>query len=282
MSTSGEGRTMISPEAIDRPIGVFDSGIGGLTVVKEMIRILPNENIIYFGDTARLPYGSKSEKTIKRFAIENAVFLSSFGVKAIVVACNTVSAVALGFLNGFVKLPIIGVVEPGAEAAVRATKSKRVGVIATKTTVRMHAYAACIKELDADVEVHEVAAPLLVHLVEENWSERQITKEILKEYLHPLLDKNIDTLVLGCTHYPFLSKAIEEVAPNLNLINSASETAVSIRRLLRSEQLVSNKHENGSIRIFLSDLHPDSTRWVTDFLKSEVPIEGVEPHQIGS
>jgi glutamate racemase len=273
---------MIKPTVNNKPIGVFDSGIGGLTVVKEMFKIMPNEDIIYFGDTARLPYGSKSEKTIQRFAIENALFLSSFGVKAIVVACNTVSAVALDFLRGFVKLPVIGVVEPGAEAAVRATRSKLVGVIATKTTTRMHAYASCIKELDADVEVYEVAAPLLVHLVEENWIERDITKEILKEYLHPLLDAQIDTLVLGCTHYPFLSKVIKEIAPNLALINSASETAVSVRRLLRAEQIVSEKTSSGSIRIFLSDLHPDSARWVADFLESEVPIEGIEPHHFSS
>jgi len=273
---------MINSVAINRPIGVFDSGIGGLTVVKEMFRIMPNEDVIYFGDTARLPYGSKSEKTIQRFAIENAVFLSSFGVKAIVVACNTVSAVALDFLRGFVKLPVIGVVEPGAEAAVRATRSKRVGVIATKTTTRMHAYAACIKELDADVEVYEVAAPLLVHLVEENWIERDITKEILREYLHPLLDAKIDTLVLGCTHYPFLSNVIKEIAPNLTLINSANETAVSVRRLLRAEQLVSEKPSSGSIRIYLSDSHPDSARWVADFLGSEIPIESVEPHHFSS
>jgi glutamate racemase len=273
---------MIKPIASDRPIGVFDSGIGGLTVVKEMVRIMPNEDIVYFGDTARLPYGSKSEKTIKRFAIENAVFLSSFGVKAIVVACNTVSAVALDFLRGFVKLPVIGVVEPGAEAAVRATRSKQVGVIATKTTIRMHAYAACIKELDASIEVHEIAAPLLVHLVEENWIERDITKEILKEYLRPLLDEQIDTLVLGCTHYPFLSKAIKEISPNLTLIDSAIETTMSIRRLLRAEQLLSEKQTSGSIRIFLSDLHPDSARWVADFLESEVPIEGVETHYFSS
>ena len=273
---------MVNPIVSDRPIGVFDSGIGGLTVVKEMIRLMPNEDIVYFGDTARLPYGSKSEKTIKKFAIENAVFLSSFGVKAIVIACNTVSAVALDFLRGFVKLPVIGVVEPGAEAAVRATRSKHVGVIATKTTIRMHAYAACIRELDADIETQEVAAPLLVHLVEENWIEREITKEILKEYLRPMLDGEIDTLVVGCTHYPFLSKAISDVAPKLTLINSASETAMSVRRLLRSERLNSSKTGSGSIRVFLSDLHPDSARWVADFLEAEIPVEGVEPHHFSS
>jgi glutamate racemase len=277
-----ERPTMVNPIVSDRPIGVFDSGIGGLTVVKEMIRIMPNEDIVYFGDTARLPYGSKSEKTIKKFAIENAVFLSSFGVKAIVIACNTVSAVALDFLRGFVKLPVIGVVEPGAEAAVRATRSKHVGVIATKTTIRMHAYAACIRELDANIETQEVAAPLLVHLVEENWIEREITREILKEYLRPMLDGEIDTLVLGCTHYPFLSKAISDIAPKLTLINSASETAMSVRRLLRSERLNSSKTDSGSIRVFLSDLHPDSARWVTDFLEAEIPIEGVEPHLLFS
>lgn len=258
------------------PIGVFDSGIGGLTVLKAMIKLLPDESIIYFGDTARLPYGSKSDNTIVGFAVENVIFLNSFGIKAIIVACNTATAVALDFLRGFIKIPIIGVIEPGAEAAVRATHSKRIGVIGTKTTINKHAYAYAIKEIDPTVEVYEVAAPLLVHLVEENWIDRDITKTILREYINPLLDVGIDTLILGCTHYPFLAKSIQEIVPNMALIDSAQETAISIKRMLRGEHLLAEKKNPSGIRIYLSDVRPDSIPWITSFMGEEIPVNKVE------
>lgn len=260
----------------DSPIGIFDSGVGGLLVLKEITRLLPHEDIVYFGDTARLPYGSKSPSTIVRFSIENIVYLSSFHVKAVVVACNTATAIALGFLRNFIKIPIIGVVKPGAEAAMRATHSKQIGVIGTNTTVKMQAYTKALKELDPTINVQEIATPLLVHLVEENWIDREITKDILKEYLKPFAEKGIDTLVLGCTHYPFLSKALQEVLPNVALIDSAYETAFSVRRILKSEHLLAEKETPPAIRIYLSDLHPDSIKWATDFIDISASINQVE------
>jgi glutamate racemase len=257
-------------------IGIFDSGIGGLTVLRAITRLLPDENIIYFGDTARLPYGSKSDNTIVGFAVENVIFLNSFGIKAIVVACNTATAVALDFLRGFIKIPIIGVIEPGVEAAVRAAHSKRIGVIGTKTTINKHAYARAIKEIDATIEVYEVAAPLLVHLVEENWIDREITKTILREYINPLLDVGIDTLILGCTHYPFLAKSIQEIVPNMTLIDSARETAIAVRRMLRGEHLLAEKKGPANIQIYLSDVQPDSNNWIATIMGKEISISKAE------
>lgn len=262
--------------AKDSPVGIFDSGVGGLLVLKEITRLMPYENIIYFGDTARLPYGSKSPSTIIRFSIENIVFLNSFHVKAVVVACNTATAIALEFLRNFIKIPIIGVVEPGAEAAVRATHSKQIGVIGTNTTVKMQAYTKALKELDSTINVQEIATPLLVHLVEENWIDREITKTILKEYLTPFAEKTIDTLVLGCTHYPFLSKAIQEVLPNVVLVDSACETAFSVKRILKSVHLLAEKETPPKMRIYLSDLNPDSIKWATDLIDISASINQVE------
>jgi glutamate racemase len=247
------------------PIGIFDSGVGGLLVLKEITRLMPYEDIVYFGDTARLPYGSKSPSTIVRFSIENIVYLSSFHVKAVVVACNTATAIALDFLRNFIKIPIIGVVEPGAEAAVRATHSKEIGVIGTNTTVKMRAYTKALQELDPTIKVHEIATPLLVHLVEENWIDREITKNILREYLNPFIEKD-----------PFLSKAIQEVLPNITLIDSAYETAFSVKRILKSEHLLAEKETPPIIRIYLSDFHPDSIKWATDFIDISASINQVE------
>jgi glutamate racemase len=260
----------------DSPIGVFDSGIGGLTVLKAITQLLPNERIVYFGDTARLPYGSKSDDTIVGFSIENVIFLNTFGIKAIVVACNTATAVALDFLRGFIKIPIIGVIEPGAEAAVRTTRSKRIGIIGTKTTINQHAYARAINEIDPNVEVLEVPTPLLVHLVEENWIDRDVTKAILKEYLSPLLGARIDTLILGCTHYPFLAKCIQEIGPDFALIDSAHETAIALRRMLRSEHLLTDTKDQDGTQIYLSDLQPDSTQWIDSFMGKKIPISKAE------
>ena len=241
-----------------------------------MTRLLPHENIIYFGDTARLPYGSKSDNTVIGFSIENVIFLNTFGIKAIVIACNTATAVALDFLRGFIKIPIIGVIEPGVEAAARASRSKRIGVVGTKTTIKKHAYADALQEIDPAICVHEIAAPLLVHLVEENWIDRDITKMILREYLSPLMPAGVDTLILGCTHYPFLAKSIQEILPDMALIDSAHETAIAIKRMLRSEHLLADATGKGEIRIFLSDVQPDTIRWICGFMEKDVPVNRVE------
>ena len=190
------------------PIGVFDSGIGGLTVVKEIINNLPDENIVYFGDTARVPYGNKSKNTVLRYSRQIVNFLKTKGVKAIVVACNTASALALDDLEKEIDIPIIGVVKPGAYAAVNTTKNNRVGVIATQSTVQSRLYQEIIAKQAPQINVFAKACPLFVPLVEEGWTNDTITLEVAKRYLRELQDKDIDTLILGCTHYPLLSDLI--------------------------------------------------------------------------
>lgn len=260
------------------PIGVFDSGIGGLTIARSICKLLPHEDILYFGDTARLPYGSKSRSTIIRFSIENAVFLSMKGVKVIVVACNTVSAVSLDALRSFISIPVLGVVESGALGAVRATKTKRIGVIGTKTTVSAQAYSKAIHSLEPDAEVFEIATPLLVHLVEENWIEREITLNILKEYLAPLFKNDIDTLVLGCTHYPFLASRIHEIAENVKLVDAGEETATLVLNTLRVNSLVHERQDQGRMKVFLSDSHPDFSSWASNLLGMEIVPEISHSH----
>ncbi|MBA3657659.1 MAG: glutamate racemase, partial [Gemmatimonadaceae bacterium] len=190
------------------PIGVFDSGIGGLTVFRELIRQLPNESIVYFGDTARVPYGPKSPDTVLRYSQEIADFLGKQGVKALVVACNTATAHAVPALRTNMKIPVIGVIDPGARAAAKATRSGSVGVIGTAGTIRSRAYETAILNLLPDARISVAACPLFVPLVEEGWLETEATSLVASEYLTPLRDAHIDTLVLGCTHYPLLKRVI--------------------------------------------------------------------------
>jgi glutamate racemase len=251
-------------------IGVFDSGIGGLTVVKELVNIMPSENIIYFGDTARLPYGSKSNTLIKRFSLENAIFLNTKNVKIIVIACNTASAASAEYLRSFIKVPVIGVIECGASSAVRTTKNKRIGVIGTKSTIRSGAYTNAIRNLDCEIEVFESPTPLLVHLVEEDWVEKDITKSILKEYLEPLLKHDIDTLVLGCTHYPILRKQIQTLADKVKLIDSSREVAQLSHGTLKMQNILIDSKKQGVVNVFLSDMHPDFLKWSKELLGMEI------------
>lgn len=217
----------------NRPIGVFDSGIGGLTVVHELMRALPNEQIIYFGDTARVPYGPKSAETVRRYALQIGEWLVTQGVKMVVVACNTATAHALAALRELLPVPVIGVIEPGARAAVAATVGNRVGVIGTAGTIASGAYERALKSLSPSLQIHTKACPLLVPLVEEGWTAHSATRLIVHEYLAPLRAANVDTLVLGCTHYPLLVETIaQEAGPNVQLIDSARETAVETARLL--------------------------------------------------
>lgn len=235
------------------PIGVFDSGLGGLTVVRALARRLPHENILYVGDTARVPYGTKSPDTIRRYALQISFFLIQKKVKTIVVACNTASAVALKALKSL-PIPVVGVIDPGARAAVLKTSQLNVGVIGTPATVRSHAYRSAIRRYSPRAQVTEVACPLFVPLVEEGWTDHGITKQVATEYLNPLLKKKIDTLVLGCTHYPLLKETLRKVVGNkIGLIDSAEETAKEVEMLLTKAGNVNISSKKGKVQCFVTD-----------------------------
>lgn len=240
---------------VDReaPIGVFDSGLGGLTVAHAIMRQLPGESLVYFGDTARVPYGPKSPETVRRYSHEIAAFLIEQGVKAIVVACNTATAHALPMLVTELDVPVIGVVGPGARAAVRATRNGHIGVIGTDGTIRSGAYVRAIHDASADAKVTALPCPLFVPLVEEGWTNHEATWSIANEYLAPLLRDDVDTLVLGCTHYPLLKHVIGEiVGRDVRLIDSAEETALDTRRMLEERDLAATRSE-GMYRFIASD-----------------------------
>lgn len=224
------------------PIGVFDSGVGGLTVMREIIRQIPNEKIIYFGDTARVPYGNKSQETVTRFSEQIVRFLRTFRVKTIVVACNTVSAYAMEALEQDCDIPIIGVVKPGAKVAAQATRNGRIGVIATEATIGSQIYAKYIQELNRDVTIYGKACPLFVPLVEEGLLEDPVTDEIARRYLTELIDIDIDTLILGCTHYPLIRSTLGRImGEGVTLVNPAYETAMELRRMLTGLDLLNRE-----------------------------------------
>ncbi len=236
------------------PIGIFDSGIGGLTVFKETRRELPGEDIVYFGDTAHLPYGTKSKETITKFSIDNVNFLQSFGVKVVIVACNTASSLSLDALKEKFTLPIIGVIEPGARQALKKTRNHRIGVIGTKATIGSGSYESCLKKLDPRVKVYSEACPLFVPLVEEGWLDGDVVNKVARAYLDPMKSFGIDTLILGCTHYPLLAGVIQKIlGPNVRLINSAEETAKEAKRLLDRLKLRSTKKKSPELRFYVSD-----------------------------
>src|SRR4051812_11279781 len=238
----------------ESPIGVFDSGIGGLTVAHEVIRQLPHESIVYFGDTARVPYGPKSPDTVRRYSREIAAFLRDQGVKGIVIACNTATAHALETLRSEMDMPVIGVVEPGARAAVAATRQGHIGVIGTAGTIKSGAYERAIRALDPNVMVTPRACPLFVPLVEEGWIDHEATRLVAREYLEPMLEAEIDTLVLGCTHYPLLKPLLREVlGPSVRLIDSAEETAAETARTLAGEHLSALADAEPTYRFVASD-----------------------------
>jgi len=241
---------------IRRPIGVFDSGVGGLTVVKELIRQLPSEDIVYFGDTARVPYGIKSKETVIRFSIENILFLLKHDVKLICVACNTVSSLALPVIKHHFKVPIIGVINPGVREAVYATQNKRIGVIGTKGTIKSRAYEIEIKHLDPSIKVTAVACPLFVPFAEEGWLSGDVVAKVAKTYLKPLKDARVDTVILGCTHYPLLKPVIQKVlGSNVALIDSAKQVAIEVKKILGVENSL-NKGRSGKHQFYVSD-NPD-------------------------
>lgn len=221
------------------PIGVFDSGVGGLTVAREIMRQLPNENIIYFGDTARVPYGNKSKETVTKYSRQIIHFLINKGVKTIVIACNTASAFALDTVKNEFTLPIIGVVRPGANAAAAATHNGNVGVIATEGTINSHIYNDFLSMTNPNIKVYGKACPLFVNLVEEGMIDDPVTDEMIRRYVGELVEKDIDTLVLGCTHYPLIRHAIQKfVGDNITLVNPAYETARTLKEILLSSNMM--------------------------------------------
>ena len=239
------------------PIGVFDSGVGGLTVAREIMRQIPNERIVYFGDTARVPYGSKSKDNIIKFSRQIISFLQTENVKAIVIACNTASALALDEMQQEFDLPILGVVKPGAKVAVETTVNKRIGLIGTEANIRSGVYTRYIKSLDDEAKVFEKACPLFVPLVEEGWLHDDITLQVASRYLEELKEKDIDTLIMGCTHYPLIRSTIRKVmGDKVNLVNPAYETAIELKNLLERDNLA-NKCDvdspSGMYRFYVSD-----------------------------
>ena len=238
-----------------KPIGVFDSGIGGLTVVERLASTLPNENIIYFGDTARVPYGSKSNSTVIEYSIQNTKFLLQKNIKALVVACNTASSIAIPDLKKMFDIPIIGMIEPGSRMALRKTQNKKIGVIGTRATISNLAYSKEIKKMNDKAVVFEKPCPLFVPLAEEGWIKHKATYEIAEEYLKELRENQIDTLVLGCTHYPILSEVIQEVIGlKVALIDSGVASSELIKDELEKFNLLSNSEKTGSQEYYVSDI----------------------------
>jgi len=235
----------------DMPIGIFDSGIGGLTVVKEIISALPDENIIYLGDTARVPYGGRSSETVRRYSVENSKVLVSRGIKLLVVACNTSSAVSLDLLKKEFEVPVIGVVEPGARAAVRTTRNKKIAVIGTETTINSRSYETAIKALDSGISVYGIACPLFVPLIEEGWTDGEVVDLVVKTYMASM-NSDVDAVVLGCTHYPMIKHVIGTIV-NRPLIDSAVETAVEVRTVLEQNNMLCAGKGRGKRQFLVTD-----------------------------
>jgi len=247
--------TMAQRTLQSKPIGVFDSGIGGLTVVRALMEQLPHENIVYFGDTARVPYGPKSPQVVKEYAAQDTDFLVSHNVKMIVVACNTVSSVALEVVQKHSKVPVVGVIVPGAKAAVSKSLKKRIGVIGTVGTINSNAYTNAIRQADPAATVISQSCPLFVPLAEEGWIEHKATEMIAREYLFPLKLQKIDTLVLGCTHYPILEKIIRSVFDNgITLIDSGEAAAEEVKRVLNENNLSNSSTMRANVQFFVSDI----------------------------
>lgn len=250
------------------PLGFFDSGVGGLTVVRAVQELLPAEDIVYLGDTARLPYGSKSPETIRQFADEDSRFLISRGVKAIVVACNTATAHALPGLREKYRLPILGVIDAGVDAALANPDAGRIGIIATRGTIRSHAYQHALALRRTGLIIHATAAPLLVPLVEEDWIDHPATEVVLRTYLDPLVERGIDTLMLACTHYPLLIPVLRKLLPaDVSLIDSATTCAEHLQRELARLDLLAPNDREGGLEIHLTDLSEEFEALARRFLK---------------
>jgi glutamate racemase len=263
MATKSDGRAAAG-------IGIFDSGVGGLTVLHRLLHSVPREHLLYLGDTARHPYGTKSAAVVTRYSIENTEFLVDKGVKMIVVACNTASAVALDAVRERFDLPVIGVIEPGARAAVAATRNRKVGVIGTEATIASGTYTRALRALDPDLEIYTRACPLFVPLAEEGWVDNDVTRQTAALYLASLRQSRIDTLVLGCTHYPLLAATIAEyLGPEVQLVDSATETAREVERTLAAHHLARTEGV-GSASFFVTDVPDRFTKIGGRFLGAAV------------
>ena len=255
-----------------KPIGVFDSGLGGLTAVRELKRLLPGEDIVYFGDTGRVPYGSRSKDTIIKYAQQDVAFLRTFDLKAIMIACGTVSTTALDLLSAENPIPILGVVEPAAVAAAGSTRNGKIGLIATQASIRSGAYERYIARENPEAQVFAKACPLFVPLVENGRIHRGdvVIETVVAEYLTPLKEAGVDTLVLGCTHYPLLGEVIGDfMGPDVALISAGGEGARAVARRLTEDDALAQR-DKGSARYFVSDTVDDFARLATAFLQEEV------------
>jgi glutamate racemase len=265
-----------------QPIGVFDSGIGGLTVVSALRALLPNESIFYLGDTARVPYGGKSPSTVQRYSLEIAAMLLEENAKTVVVACNTASAVALSELTESLPVTVTGVILPGAQAAIAATHTGHIGVIGTRATINSGAYECALRSLDPNIRVTARACPLLVPLIEEGWLQSAITDKIIMQYIGPLVKAGIDTLVLGCTHYPLLRDAMARLlGDSITLVDSAQNCANAVRDLLIRENLRAPETNAGSLQVALTDSPDNFLRVAREALQldvGEVQLREVTAH----
>ncbi|MDR1240317.1 MAG: glutamate racemase [Oscillospiraceae bacterium] len=262
-----------------KPIGVFDSGIGGLTVVREMVRLMPHEDIVYFGDTARMPYGGKSRKTIIKYACESVDFLYSKNAKFIVAACGTVSTVLEEVLKVFASpkynIPILGVVGPSCELAVSLSKNHKIGIIGTVSAIRSEHYKFVIKKIDPNVQVFQNACPMLAPLIENGFSRKndKTLANIAEIYIEPLLKEKIDTLILGCTHYPIIKEVISKIAPSIKLIDSGQAAAKKLCHLLTKSKLTSDKKTPGELTLYASDLTENFSENTKLFLGKETKLK---------
>lgn len=250
-----------------RAVGVFDSGLGGLTVVREIRRSLPEESVVYFGDIARLPYGIKSKEQIRKFSIENTLFLARHHVKAVVIACNSSSSAAYDFLKNQFNFPVIDVIGPAVEEAVRRTRNGRIGVIGTRATVNSRAYEKALKKKNPKLKVFSCACPLFVSLVEEGWLQGKITRDIVRNHLAPLRGKGIDVLILGCTHYPMLREVIaRQMGDRIAIVDSAAPTVGKLKTILDARGLNYPGVRKGRLEIFVSDMPGNFVRVGEAFL----------------
>ncbi len=274
-SELSEHESVIDPMS-EKAIGVFDSGLGGLTVLKEIIKLLPHENTVYFGDSGRTPYGSKSGETVRRYSQQNTRFLLEQGVKMIVIACNTASAQAYNEVKAMAGVPVIEVITPGAQAAIAATSSQRVGVIGTRGTVQSGVYAQALTRVSGrPLRISQQACPLFVGLAEEGWWNNDIVKSVASVYLEPLIKDNIDTLVLGCTHYPLLTQAISTVmGPEVKLINAGRSVAEQVKQQLVRADLLNQQTGEGWHQFFTSDSASHFQQLGSTFLEQRIKAAG--------
>ncbi|MSR76604.1 MAG: glutamate racemase [Candidatus Omnitrophica bacterium] len=261
------------------PIGVFDSGLGGLTIVKEIRRVLPQESIVYFGDLARLPYGIKSHKQIIQFSLQNTNFLLQHQIKTLIIACNSSSSAAYQVIKRKVSIPVIDVIEPATREAVKLTRTGRIGVIATQATVDTGAYEKKLTKLNPNLEVYSRSCPMFVPMVEEGWTEGSICEQIVKHYLEPIKQKKVDVLMLGCTHYPLLESLIRNfMGSKVRLVNSAQSTVEKLVESLNSQKLLAHPDQKPSFKVYVSDQPRNFIRVGEKFLGERLSYVKVVRH----